>query len=188
MANLNDENVNTFRVINHIKENPGCYLRQIKKSLHLSMGSIQYHLNKLEYEGKIISQKSGFYKHYFPIDVFKEHEKDIMTFLTQETPREIIMQIAENGNPTQTDIANSLEVSPSTINWHLKRLSKANIIKEIKDGKYKRYIISPEISSLNIGKLLKNYYPSIWDKWCNRIAEMVLSVTYAEEDKNNEEI
>lgn len=92
------------------------------------------------------SQKNGIYKHYFPIDVFKEHEKIIMGFLTQETPKEIIMLIAENGSPTQTDIANWLDVSPSSINWHLKRLSNANIIKEIKDGKYKRYNIGPETS------------------------------------------
>ncbi|MGN6624781.1 MAG: winged helix-turn-helix transcriptional regulator [Candidatus Nitrosocosmicus sp.] len=180
---LKDGNENTYRIINHIKENPGCYLRQIKKSLHLSMGSIQYHLNKLEFEGKIISQKSGLYKHYFPIDVFKEHEKDIMTFLTQETSREIIMFIAEKSSPTQTDIAKKLRIAPASINWHLKRLLNANIIREIKDGKYKRYILSPDTSSLNVGKLLKNYYPSTWDKWSNRLAEMFLSLSSVEEKK-----
>ena len=180
---LKDSNENTFRIINHIKENPGCYLRQIKKNLRLSMGSIQYHLTKLEYDGIIISQMSGIHKHYFPIDVFKEHEKTIMTFLTQENTREIMMFIAEKRNPTQKDIANKLEISPPSVYWHLKRLLNANIIKEIKDGKYKRYILTPETGSLDIAKLLKNYYPSVWDRWSNRLAETFLLLSSVEEEK-----
>src|SRR6478752_92916 len=176
MTYSGNQDENAYRIITYIKENPGCYLRQIKYALHLSMGTIQYHLNKLENNGKIISQRRGLHKHYFPVGIFKDHEKDIMTFFTQETPREIIMFIAEQGNPTQTDIANQIHISSASINWHLKRLIYSNLIKEIKDGKFKRYILNSEISSLYIGKLLQNYYPNIWDKWSNRLAELFLSL------------
>src|SRR5215212_5036727 len=166
---VDSNNENTYRIITHIKENPGCYLRQIKNDLHLSLGSIQYHLSKLERDGKIVSERSGIHKHYFPVDVFKEHEKEIMRFLTQETPRQILMFIIEQSSPTQTDIANKIELSASSVNWHLKRLLNSNIIKETKDGKYKRYILNSEISSLRIGRMIQTYYPSIWDKWSNRL-------------------
>jgi predicted transcriptional regulator len=186
MTRSRDLDENAYRIITHIKENPGCYLRQIKNDLHLSMGTIQYHLNKLENDGKIISQRSGLHKHYFPVGVFKDHEKEIMTFLTQETSREIIMFITEQGSPTQTDIANKIKISASSINWHLNRLLHSNLIEEIKDGKYKRYILNSEISSLYVGKLLKNYYPNIWDKWSNRLAEMFLSLSSIEETKKDD--
>ena len=78
MKNFGDQDENSNRILLHIKENPGCYLRQIKNDLHLSMGSIQYHLNKLENGGKITSQRSGLHKHYFPIGVFNDNEKEIM--------------------------------------------------------------------------------------------------------------
>ena len=185
MIDSKDGNENTYRIIIHIKENPGCYLRQIKKDLHLSMGSIQYHLKKLENDGIITSQRSGLHKHYFPVGVFKDHEKEIMKFLSQETSREIIMFITEQVNPAQTDIVKKIEISPASVNWHLKRLLNSNIIEEIKDGKYKRYILNSEINSLYIGKLLKTYYPSIWDKWSNRLAEMFLSLSYVEEAKED---
>ncbi len=185
MKSFRDHDENAYRIIYHIKENPGCYLRQIKNDLHLSMGSIQYHLQKLEKDGKVISQRSGLHKHYFPNGVFKNHEKEIMTFLTQETSREIIMYITERGDPTQTDIAKKIKISSSSINWHLKRLLNSNLIDEIKDGKYKRYVLNSEISSLYIGKLLKNYYPNIWDIWSNRLAEMFLSLSSIEETKED---
>ena len=176
MRNIGDQDENSDRVLLHIKENPGCYLRQIKNCLRLSMGSIQYHLNKLEKEGKITSQRSGLHKHYFPIGVFKENEKEIMRYLTLETSREIIMFITEQGNPTQTDIVKEIDISSSSINWHLKRLLSSNLIEETKDGKFKRYALNPEIGSMYVGKLLKNYYPGIWDKWSNRLAEMFLNL------------
>ena len=187
MTRSRDLDENAYRIITHIKENPGCYLRQIKYDLHLSMGTIQYHLNKLENDGKIVSHRSGLHKHYFPVGVFKDHEKEIMTFLTQETSREIIMFITEQGSPTQTDIANKIKISASSINWHLNRLLHSNLIEEIKDGKYKRYVLNSEISSLYVGKLLKNYYPNIWDKWSNRLAEMFLSLSSIEETKEEDD-
>jgi hypothetical protein len=32
---------------------------------------------------------------------------------------------------------------------------------------------------------LKNYYPSIWDRWSNRLAEMFLSLSRQEDDNNS---
>lgn len=174
-----------FRIMQYIEDNPGCYLRKIKNDLDLSMGTIQYHLNRLEQEGKITSQKTGLHKHYFAIGIFKDHEKEIIKFLTQETPREIIMFIIENGSPTQTEIVNKIRITPSSINWHLKRILQANLIEEIKDGKFKRYSLTPEISSLKIAKLLRNYYPNIWDKWSNRLAEMFLSLSSVDDTKKS---
>ncbi len=186
MTSSPEGNENAGRVFIYIRENPGCYLRQIKKELHLSIGSMQYHLNKLENDGKIVAQRRGIHKNYFPIGIFKDNEKEIMTFLVQEISREIMMFIIEKGNPTQTDIANQIKLSSPSIYWHLKKLLNSNIIQEIKDGKYKRYVLNPEISSAHIGKLLKNYYPSIWNKWSNRIAEMFLLLSSIEETKEDD--
>ena len=183
MKSFGDQDENSNRILLHIKENPGCYLRQIKNDLHLSMGSMQYHLNKLENEGKIASHRRALHKHYFPIGVFNDDEKEIIRFLTLETSREIIMFITEQGSPTQTDIAKKINISSSSINWHLKRLLNSKLIEEIKDGKFKRYALKPEISSVYIGKLLKNYYPNIWDKWSNRLAEMFLNLSSIDDTK-----
>jgi predicted transcriptional regulator len=183
MKSFGDQDENSNRILLHIKENPGCYLRQIKNDLHLSMGSIQYHLNKLESEGKITSQRSGLHKHYFPVGIFSDNEKEVIRFLTLETSREIIMFISEQGNPTQTDIVKKINISSPSINWHLKRLLNSKLIEETKDGKFKRYVLNSEIGSMYIGKLLKNYYPTIWDKWSDRLAEMFLNLSSIDDTK-----
>ena len=177
---MNDEsNSNTIRVLQYIQENPGCHLRQIKRELTMSMGTIQYHLNLLEKQGKISSERQNLHKYYFPIGLFEQNERDILKILNQETAREILMMIFEKKNPTQTDIANTIKISSASVNWHIKRLIELGLILELKDGKFKRYTF--EIDPKHIVSLMKNYHPNIWNIWSTRLAEMFLSLS--KEDK-----
>ena len=173
---MNDEaNSNTIRVLQYIQENPGCHLRQIKRELTMSMGTIQYHLNLLEKQGKVSSERQNLHKYYFPIGLFEQNERDILKILNQETAREILMMIFEKRNPTQTDIANIIKISSASVNWHIKRLIELDLILELKDGKFKRYTI--EKDPKQIVSLMKNYHPNIWNRWSNRLAEMFLSLS-----------
>jgi predicted transcriptional regulator len=159
-----------------IQGNPGCHLRRIRTTMGISMGTVQYQLDKLEKMGKITSSRRGLYKYYFPAGLFKENEKEILEILTHETARKILLFIIEQKNPTQTDIVNSIRISARSISWHVGRLIELAIIRELKDGKYKRYQLK-ESNPNYIITLLRNYYPSIWDKWSVRVVEMFLSLS-----------
>jgi predicted transcriptional regulator len=177
---VNEEsNTNTIRVLQYIQENPGSHLRQIGRELTMSMGTIQYHLNLLEKQGKISSEKHNLHKYYFPIGLFEKNERDILKILNQETAREILLLILEKKNPTQTDIANTIQLSSASVNWHIKRLFELGLILEQKDGKFKRYTL--RIDTKHIVSLMKNYHPNIWNRWSNRLAEMFLSLSKEDE-------
>src|SRR4249919_878894 len=172
-----DESDDTVdKVLCFIQDNPGCHLRRIKREMNVSMGSVQYQLDKLEKLGRITSSRRGLYKYYFAAGLFKENEKDILEVLTHETARRILMFIIEEKSPTQTDIVNSVKISARSISWHVGLLVAFNIITEIKDGKYKRYQLE-ENDPKYILTLLKSYYPSVWDKWSMRLVEMFLSLS-----------
>jgi len=173
---VNDKsNSNAIRVLQYIQENPASHLRQIKRELAMSMGTVQYHLNLLEKQGKISSEKHNLHKYYFPIGLFEQNERDVLKILNQETAREILLLILEKKKPTQTDIANTIEISSASVNWHIKRLNELGLIIEQKDGKFKRYTLG--IDTKHIVSLMKNYHPNIWNKWSNRLAEMFLSLS-----------
>jgi len=171
-------NNNTTRVLDHIQNNPGCHLRQIKRDLVLGMGTIQYHLNLLEKQGKITSERHNLHKYYFPIGIFGQNERDILKIMNQETAREILLIILEKKNPTQTDIANFMQISSPSVNWHIKRLIELNLISETRDGKFKRYVF--DVETKYIVSLMKNYHPNIWERWSNRLAEMFLTLSREE--------
>lgn len=48
---------------------------------------------------RITSTKLGLYKHYFPVGIFQENEKEILQVLGQETTREILMLIIKRQAP-----------------------------------------------------------------------------------------
>ena len=93
------------------------------------------------------------------------------------------MYIVQQGQPTQTNIAQELRITSPTVSWNLNRLTTANIITEIKDGRYKRYTLNSDIDPLLLTKLLKSYYPSLWNKWSDKLAEIYLSLSFDAENK-----
>ena len=165
------------KVLHFIQSNPGCHFRQVKNELHLSMGTVQYQLAQLEKLGKITSLKRGLYRFYFASGIFRDNEQDILQILSQETAREILMFIIERKNPSQTDIVNRTRLSPSSVNWHVKRLIASQIIKEIRVGRYKKYQLEDHYNSKHIVKLLRNYYPNVWDNWSIRVVDTFLSLS-----------
>ncbi len=168
------------KLLSFIQDNPGCHLRRIKRAMGISMGTVQYQLDKLEKKGRVTSTRRGLYKYYFPIGLFKDNEKDILEVLTHETARKILMFILEQKSPTQTDIVNNVRISARSISWHVGRLIALKIIREIRDGRYKRYELQDDDAKY-ILTLLRNYYPSIWDKWSMRVVEMFLSLSSSRE-------
>jgi predicted transcriptional regulator len=174
------EDNTTDQVLRYIQENPSCYIRRIKKDLDLAMGTVQYHLDKLEKGGRITSQKHGLHRCYFAIGVFEENEKQLLQILSNETAREILMFIIEQKNPSQTDISRHIGLAPASINWQIKRLEASKIVDELKEGKFKRYKLHGDPKQ--VVALLRNYYPNIWDRWSNRLAEMFLSMSKGMEE------
>jgi len=175
-----DESDDTVdKVLYFIQDNPGCHLRRIKREIGISMGTVQYHLHKLEKMGRVTSTRRGLYKYYFPAGLFRENEKEILEVLTHETARKILMFIIEQKSPTQTDIVNSVRISARSISWHVGRLIALKMIREIKDGKYKRYQLQDDAK--DILTLLRSYYPNVWDKWSMRVVEMFLSLSSSRE-------
>jgi predicted transcriptional regulator len=169
------------RILQFIQNNPGCHLRGIKDMIQISQGTVQYHTDKLEKTGRITCTTTGLYKHYFPVGVFQNNEKEILQILSQETTRQILMCIVEQKSPTQTDIVNSVGISASSVNWHMKRLVEFRLVEEIKQGKYKKYQLqNRKVSSKYITALMRNYYPAIWEKWSDRLIEIFLSISGSE--------
>ena len=169
------------RILQFIQNNPGCHLRKIREMIGISQGTVQYHTDKLENMGRITSTRSGFYKYYFPVGIIQNNEKEILQILGQETARQILMFIVERQAPTQTDIVNSIGISASSVNWHMRRLIEFRLVEEIKEGKYKRYQLQDrKVSSKYITALMRNYYPAIWEKWSDRLIEIFLSMSRSE--------
>jgi predicted transcriptional regulator len=168
---------NRERIYQYIINNPGCHLRRISKDLDLAMGHTQYHLHTLDKAGLIKSRRIGVFRVYYAVSIFGERQESILAMLGQEVPRDIIMFLIENPGASQGEIANHKGFSAPTINWHMSRLIEIGLVISRKEGKFVNYYVEGNIK--DITSFLKRYYPSIWSKWSDRLAELFLDLSTA---------
>jgi len=159
------------QILTFITEHPGSHLRMIRRGLNLAMGVVQYHLDRLEKEGRIVSRRRGFYKRFYPTLVFGVEQLEIMDVLAQETERDLLLFLIQNPNATQKDLSEYAKVSPSSINWHMQRLSKAKLIETKHQGANVRYDV--KVNRAEVLALIRSYHPAVWERWADRLANML---------------
>lgn len=173
---------NRDKVYEYILTNPGSYFRQIKKELRMGTGDLQYNLYMLEKGGMITSKRYGLYKHFFPNKNFGEKQKDVLSILSQESPRNILLFLTGNPGTNQKDIASFIKTSSPTALWYLRKLEGLGLVWSRRQGKEVRYYAT--ISSDEISSLLKTFSPKMWDRWADRLADTLASFDKANEDSD----
>ncbi len=115
-------------IYNFIQSNPGAHLRKICTSLSISIGSAQYHLEKL-IEGELIeSEKESKYKRFFVTKKFSEFEKKLIAFLRKPKARMIVKYTSSVDGCTHQELAKLLDVSSQAVTWHVKQLLDDNVV------------------------------------------------------------
>jgi DNA-binding MarR family transcriptional regulator len=92
-------------------------------------GVITYHLNKMEKQGIIKSQKKTKHRRYFLVEI-PEEQFSIIRNTRKPTKMAIMLEIIVQGNPTFQDLVEKLYKSPSTISWNIAGLTQEGIIEK----------------------------------------------------------
>jgi predicted transcriptional regulator len=143
------------------------------------MGVVQYHIRRLELDGRISSVRRGLYKFFYPSALFGEKQRDVLSVLSLDTPRELLLNIIEKPSSSQEDLASATMVSQPTVSWHLKRLIDLRILEKHQTGKITTYGVVGS-SAPEIAAFLRSYHPTVWEKWSSRLADIFIA--YSEED------
>ena len=162
---------NRVRILNFIKANPGTHLRKIKQELNLAMGVIQYHLYRLEREQVIVSARHGLYKRFYAEKRLRTEDRDILNLLSQETERDLVLFLIRNPLASQKELSDFARISPSSTSWHMKRLSLAGIVSGRRENGSVYFAVTAD--QTRILTLLQNYHPRIWEKWAERLADLL---------------
>jgi len=157
------------RLYGIVKNYPGIHFREVERKSRLSTGSVQYHLNFLVKQNLIKLEKENNSARYFPKDFLPENKK-IMAYLRSKSTKNIILFILTNNDCNHEQIVRFVNLSPSTVSWHLKKLEESDIIRFIKKGRKTFYNIL--IDKDEIMKLLITYQESFLDTMVDNIVDM----------------
>ena len=141
MENILD-NPTRAKIFTTISLNPGIHFNELTRNLNLSRGQANWHLTLLKKFEMIRSTKYGKYLLFFPNIAFIYDESDsekYSTVLKSETRNKILEFIAEKPSINQSDIKKNIEISQSTLAYHLTILEQEGLIYCQKQGRKKLY-------------------------------------------------
>lgn len=161
------------RILDFITSHPGVHLREICRTLGLAMGDVQYHVLRLERDGRIHSMRRGLYKFFYAANLFGERQRDVLSVLSLERPRELLLNMIEHPESTQEALARSTKVSQPTVSWHLKRLVGLGIVERHQEGRAVTYSVLS--GGAEVAGFIKAYHPTVWERWSSRLADIFIA-------------
>jgi DNA-binding MarR family transcriptional regulator len=166
------------RILEFITSHPGVHLRGICRELGLGMGDVQYHIRRLERDERITSERRGLYKFFYRSNLFGERQREVLSVLSLDRPRELLLNIIERPDSTQEQLASATNVSRPTVSWHLKRLVDLGVLATRKEGRTVTYSV---VGGTEIASFVRAYHPSVWERWSSRLADIFIA--YGTEEK-----
>lgn len=148
-------------IYQYISDNPGEHLAGITRHFGMSSSSARHHLDVLEWSDRIVSHRSGKQKHFYPNrNGYRQYTsgfeyKEIMAALKNDTCRGMVKFLINNDRANQKMIASALQIHPSTVNWHAKRLRAAQILFKSRDGKDIHYSLNQELDLMKVISLIE---------------------------------
>lgn len=161
------------RIYDYVKRVPGIHLRALQRDLNMPLGTLEYHLYQMEREGLLVTREDGRFKGYFPHDELDRRDRDYLYYLRQEMPRRIAMEVANQPGIRFQELGARLPISPSTLSFHLKKLLRSEILREIPLGKEKAYEC---LDAERVRRLVVRYRATFVDDVVDRFADAWLNL------------
>jgi predicted transcriptional regulator len=157
-------------IYNHILDYPGMHLRKLSRSLKIPKTTLMYHLKLLEKEDFLIPKKEKRYIRYYAAKKVGNNYKNIISIFRKRTPLRIILFLFLFPSNSILDISLELEISMSTISYHINKLISLGVVQRRREGYSYVYNIKYYQETYN---LLVSYKDSFSDDILNYFFEYI---------------
>jgi predicted transcriptional regulator len=157
---------NARRILEEVARSPGVHYRELQRRLGMPTGVVEYHVHRLVRDRLLVERKDGGHTRYFPVRGLTEAERVLLSFLRQDTPRQIVLFLLESPGSRRADLLGTLDVSGPAVSHHLKRMTEAGVIAGVREDGGARYrLAEPDVAR----KVLVVYRQSFIDRVVDRI-------------------
>jgi predicted transcriptional regulator len=143
------DNRNREKIYDYIDENPGCTVNDISRSQSMNVGSVRYHVQRLEIMSRIIHMKFGKFTRLFRNSgAYSDREIVVLSALNIRMNKAIVQVVREQPGLSNKQIAEMLEIKESMAHLYLKHLLKDEIVRYEKEGQHKLYYIVSDVEEI----------------------------------------
>jgi predicted transcriptional regulator len=142
-------NQNRETVYRHIEENPGCTMHDIARGESINLGSVRYHVYRLELARKVRQVKAGKFIRFFRNNgAYSEREVEVISALNIRTNRAIVSLLGTDPGLSNKQIAERLKIKASLAHVYLSGLVRDRIIRFEKNEQRKQYYLESDVSGI----------------------------------------
>ncbi len=128
------------RILELVREEPGISASELSRRVDVSWGTTIYHLNRLEDEHLVTSMREGRHRRFFQNGgTHAPDEREVLATLRNDTTAQVLDTVRSEPGLAQKEIAQRVDMSPSALAWHIKRLHEADLVTKERDGRRVRY-------------------------------------------------
>jgi DNA-binding transcriptional ArsR family regulator len=124
-----------------IKTEPGVSTNKLAKEVPFGWSTLTYHLRVLERNEAIVSVRDGRYKRFFDRQSgrFANGRKYILAVLKNDATFDIARFIRQKPGSSQKEVATHFQLSPSSVHWHVERLSEVGLVNKAREAHNVKY-------------------------------------------------
>jgi predicted transcriptional regulator len=146
------DNRNRLNIFNYVQSNPGCTPSEISNRQNMKNGTVKYHVQMLEAQGKVILKRMGKYTRIFNSSrANSEVEKVVISHIKNETSKNLLHAIMDDPGVTNQKLSERFSLDKSSVHWHMERFLNDNLVTFEQDGRYKKYFLEPGVSKFLSG-------------------------------------
>ncbi|MFQ6061451.1 MAG: winged helix-turn-helix transcriptional regulator [Thermoplasmata archaeon] len=145
------------RIFEFISKYPGVHLRELERSMGMSVPLLDYHLRVLVKGGLVSVLESERYKRYYPrsshiedVRTLSLKERKILALLRQKVPLSITLYLLRSGSARHGEISRELDIPSSTLSYHLKKLMKGGVVEKVAFGEERGFRLKERERTLKL--------------------------------------
>lgn len=119
-----------------VESEPGIHFQELVRRLDAGRGTMEHHLRKLVAANVLTMQVSQGFTCFFPKGKVDRHLMAAAPVLKSEGARQVLQCIQEQPGRAAQDVAAAIGLTPSTVNYHLKRLQQSGLVSAERSGRF----------------------------------------------------
>ena len=159
------------QILELIIQNPGIHFRKLQDISGHEVGVVNYHTKVLENSKEIFSISHKGYRLFFEYKWHDDRDQvlKLIGYLRKSTPRKLLIYLLlkESEKRSLKQIADDINIAPSTLNWHIKRLVDDDIIQAKRYGRMVTLVLV--IDHTIVRTIGNEIFPSKWEKFLDYI-------------------
>lgn len=144
------------KIYDLVSKNPGLHLSKIAELLDMRVSLAEYHLFYLEKNQLVVPVNESGYTRYYAKGEVGTEDKKVLGLLRQNVPLRIILLLLKCDTSQHKELLQNLDVAPSTLSYHLKKLVSCGVVAVQSYGEEKGYSV---INKEMVTRLLIRYKP-----------------------------